>query len=137
MTIETKYEYIYYTVVDISVWRIGNEELLGNDDSEFTCENAIEFIEDKFKQGEDKTVNNYRVDYAQYCDDINYWVERNRRNKVQPVFVQFQDDQPIKLTSEGQLFVLYEKEEQDENITVSPDYDYGLIDGLAGAGGRL
>ena len=59
------------------------------------------------------------------------------------VFVQFQEDQPIKTMGEGSLFVLYEYDgvhyssaSDDEDGGYSPD-NYGTIDGLAGAGGRL
>ena len=38
MTTETKYEYIYYTVINIEHWRRGNEEWFGEDG--FTWENA-------------------------------------------------------------------------------------------------
>ena len=58
-----------------------------------------------------------------------------------PVFVQFQDDQPIKTTGEGSMFLLYEKEEEEEeglhifpnSMRIEPD----LNDGLAGEGGLL
>ena len=134
MGIETKYEYIYYTVVNIRGWM---------DIDSFTWENAIEFIEDKFKESTDDSVNNFRVDSGQFCSDIDYWIRAQNRHKVRPVFVQFQDNQPIKLTGTGQLFELYEKEEEANDDaynrywTEIPDYECGSVDGLAGAGGRL
>jgi len=152
MGIETKYDYTYYTVIDTERWRRGNEEWLGydEDDSGFTWEKAIDFINHKFKNSEDKSVNNFRVDYAGYEQDIDAWIRAHERHKERTIFVQFQDDQQIKLTGEGSMFVLYERdydedEDEDDNMFTneynrihSPDDDnYGTIDGLAGAGGRL
>ena len=150
MGIETKYDYTYYTVIDTERWRRGNEEWLGydEDDSGFTWEKAIDFINHKFKNSEDKSVNNFRVDYAGYEQDIDAWIRAHERHKERTIFVQFQNDQQIKLTGEGSMFVLYERdydEDEDDNMFTneynrihSPDDDnYGTIDGLAGAGGRL
>lgn len=144
MGIETKYDYIYYTVINTEDWRHGNEEWFGEDG--FSWQNAIDFINHKLKTSKDKTVNNYRVDYAQYCDDIDSWKrthERHNRFRIRPVFVQFQDNQAIQITGEGDLFVLYE-EDPNESITVRhdnrPDVVWGETswqDGLAGAGGRI
>ena len=137
MGIEYKYDYTYYTVIDTEQWRRGNEDIWGTDG--FTWEKAIDFINHKFKNSEDKSVNNYRVDYAGYEQDIDAWIRAHERHKERPVFVQFQDDQPIKTTGEGSMFVLYEKEEEEgfhifpNSMRIEPD----LIDGLAGAGGRL
>ena len=139
MGIEYKYDYTYYTVIDTEQWRRGNEDIWGTDG--VTWEKAIDFINHKFKNSEDKSVNNYRVDYAGYEQDIDAWIRAHERHKERPVFVQFQDDQPIKTTGEGSMFVLYEKEEEEEegfhifpnSMRIEPD----LIDGLAGAGGRL
>ena len=144
MGIETKYDYTYYTVIDTEQWRRGNEEWLGydEDDEGFTWEKAIEFINYKFKNSEDTSVNKYRVDYAGYEQDIDAWIRTHERHKERPVFVQFQSDQEIKLTGEGSMFVLYEEiddDDDDENMfdnNIVPD-NYGTIDGLAGAGGRL
>ena len=142
MGIESKYDYIYYTVIDTEQWRRGNEDIWGTDG--FTWAKAIDFINHKFKNSEDKSVNNYIVDYAGYEQDIGDWIRIHERHKERPVFVQFQDDQPIKTTGEGSMFVLYEEEddedEEDEEDAYStgPDDDnYGNVDGLAGAGGRL
>ena len=150
MGIETKYDYTYYTVIDTERWRRGNEEWLGydEDDSGFTWEKAIDFINHKFKNSEDKSVNNFRVDYAGYEQDIDAWIRAHERHKERTIFVQFQNDQQIKLTGEGSMFVLYERdydEDEDDNMFTneynrihSPDDDnYGTIDCLAGAGGRL
>ena len=125
MGIETKYDYTYYTAIDTEQWRRGNEDIWGTDG--FTWAKAIDFINHKFKNSEDKSVNNYRVDYAGYEQDIGAWI-------------QFQDDQPIKTTGEGSMFVLYEEEyaeDEEEAYSTGPDYFPAMHDGLAGAGGRL
>ena len=149
MGIETKYDYTYYTVIDTEQWRRGNEEWFGYDDDDngFTWTKAIEFINYKFKNSEDTSVNKYRVDYAGYEQDINAWIRAHERHKERTVFVQFQDDQQIKTTGGGSLFVIYEEEEEEEddnmftneyNNNHSPDGHYdGNVDGLAGLGGRL
>ena len=90
MGIETKYDYTYYTAIDTEQWRRGNEDIWGDDG--FTWEKAINFINHKFKTSEDKSVNNYRVDYAGYEQDIDAWIKAHERHKERPVFVQFQDD---------------------------------------------
>jgi len=138
MGIETKYDYTYYTAIDTEQWRRGNEDIWGTDG--FTWAKAIDFINHKFKNSEDKSVNNYRVDYAGYEQDIGAWIRTHERHKERPVFVQFQDDQPIKNTGEGSMFVLYEEYDDDDedDYSTGPDDDnYGNVDGLAGAGGRL
>jgi len=142
MGIETKYDYTYYTVIDTEQWRRGNEDIWGEDG--FTWAKAIDFINNKFKNSEDKSVNNYRVEYTGYEQDIENWIRIHERHKERPVFVQFQDDQPIKITGEGSLFVLYEEgveeEEEEEVFHIFPNsmrIEPDLIDGLAGSGGRL
>ena len=138
MGLETKYDYTYYTAIDTEQWRRGNEDIWGTDG--FTWAKAIDFINHKFKNSEDKSVNNYRVDYAGYEQDIGAWIRTHERHKERPVFVQFQDDQPIKNTGEGSMFVLYEEYDDDDedDYSTGPDDDnYGNVDGLAGAGGRL
>tara|TARA_B100000989_G_C19509046_1_gene457996 strand:- start:889 stop:1329 length:441 start_codon:yes stop_codon:yes gene_type:complete len=146
MGIETKYDYTYYTVIDTEQWRRGTPHIWGCDDEGFTWEKAIDFINYKFKNSEDKSVNNYRVDYAGYEQNIDSWIRTHERHKERTVFVQFQDDQPIKTIGEGSMFVLYEEDydEDDEYECHSVDeerpdnQDYGNVyDGLAGAGGRL
>jgi|TARA_B100001093_G_C26816283_1_gene1009845 hypothetical protein len=144
MGIETKYDYTYYTAIDIEQWRRGNEDIWGDDG--FTWEKAINFINHKLKNSEDKSVNNYRVDYAGYEQDIEDWIRIHERNKERPVFVQFQDDQPIKTTGEGSMFVLYEEynddDDEDEDSEYEGEDEYNnnspdAEDGLAGLGGRL
>ena len=91
-----------------------------------------------------------RVEYAGYEQDIGDWIRIHENHKERPVFVQFQDDQPIKTTGEGSMFVLYEigygEDEEDDNMfhlldeynnIHSSDINEGSVDGLAGAGGRL
>ena len=129
MGIETKYEYTYYTVINISLLNLHEQFSEGGN---FNATRAIEFIEGKFKNSEDKSVNNYKVDYAQYCEDIGSWIRMRNRHKERPIFVQFQDDQPIKLTGEGDMFVLYEDDGND-----GAWWTGNGPDGLSGAGGRL
>ena len=142
MTIETKYEYKYYTVINIEHWRRGNEEWFGEDG--FTWENAINFINHKFKTSEDISVNKYIVEYAQYCNDIEYWISQQERHKERPVFVQFREDQEIKTKGEGSLFVIYRDEgvhyrsaSDDDNQYNSNIHGIAPDDNLAGYGGRL
>ena len=144
MGIETRYEYTYYTVIVTEQWRRGNEDIWSDDG--FTWEKAIDFINHKLKNSEDKSVNNYRVDYAGYEQDIGDWIRIHERNKERPVFVQFQDDQPIKTTGEGSMFVLYEEynddDDEDEDSEYEGEDEYNnhspdAEDGLAGLGGRL
>jgi hypothetical protein len=128
MGIETKYEYIYYTVVNINDY-INTEN--------FTWEKAIDIINKKFKESKDQYVCNFRVDGGWYCGDVDHWIRAQCRHKVRPVFLQFEDNQPITLTGSGQMFELYEEEDVRHNrIDDNPDAYYGL-DGLAGLGGRL
>ena len=143
MGIETKYEYIYYTVTNINTWspRLREEWFIDG----FNWDEACLFVEHKFKTSKDESVNKYRVEYAHWEDDIKYWRHKQIQHKMLPIFVQFHDDQPIKTEGEGDLFIIYE----DEGVHYSsasdddgngwedgPDYD-GSVDGLAGAGGRL
>ena len=142
MGIETKYDYKYYTVIDTEQWRRGNEDIWGDDG--FTWAKAIDFINYKFKNSEDKSVNNYRVDYAGYEQDISDWIRQHERHKERPVFVQFHDNQPIKTTGEGSLFVIYEDDGVHYSSASEDDEvedNYGTSDGpdhwSYGLGGRL
>jgi hypothetical protein len=143
MGIETKYDYTYYTVIDTEQWRRGNEDIWG--DGGFSWDAACRFIDYKFKNSNDKSVNNYRVEYAGYEQDIEDWIRIHERHKERTVFVRFQDDQPIKTRGEGSLFVIYEYDgvhyssasEEDEGEIIMPDIDEGTVDGLTGLGGRL
>ena len=125
----------------------GNEEWFGD---EFTWDAAVNFVQHKLKTSEDDSVKKYKVEYAQYCDDIGFWRKRQIDHKEMPVFVKFQQDQEIKNEGQGDLFVIYEddgvhyssaEDDDDEDNYGSSDCPdgahYGSLDGLAGAGGRL
>ena len=139
MGIETKYDYIYYTVIHQN-WFDEAERILN---AELTTEILINVIERKLKNHNDWTLNNFKVDYSQRSEDIESWINTNVRHKEQPVFIQLEDDQPIITSGSGTLFVFYEEpdddvDEQDNDNNHSPDGNYyGSVDGLAGAGGRL
>jgi len=139
MCIETKYEYIYYTIINTSQLGPATREEWFNDG--FTWNEAINYVEHLFKTSQDKSVNNYRVDYAQWCDDIDSWISTQERHKSIPIFVQYQDNQPIKTMGEGELFVLYEDnlddEYEDEEDAYSTGPDEDNYDGLASADGRI
>ena len=148
MGIEYKYDYTYYTVININELSPLTREEWFND--EFTWEEAINYVEHLFKTSEDKSVNNYKVEYAGYENDIDAWISTHERHKERPVFVQFHDNQPIKKTGEGSLFVIYEDDgvhyssasddDVEDNYGTSDCPDglyYGSLDGLAGLGGRL
>ena len=108
MGIETKYEYIYYTVINTNELSPLTREEWFNDG--FTWEEAINYVQHLFKTSEDKSVNNYKVDYAGYEQDIDFWIRTHERHKERPVFVQFHNNQQIKTTGGGSLFVLYEED---------------------------
>ena len=139
MGIETKYDYVYYTILDA----ITIDDFLrstNHDDYRTLSENEIlkiasVAIDNQLKNNEDDTLNNYRVDYSWHSIDIEYWISRHIRHKEVPIFIQIQDTQPIQLTGSGCLFVLYNIEEKT-NDTI-PDTSYGDLDALAGLGGRL
>jgi hypothetical protein len=135
MGIETKYDYIYYTVIHQN-WFDEAERILN---AELTTEILINVIERKLKNNNDWTLNNLKVDYSQRSEDIEYWITKNVQHKDRPVFILLEDDQPIITSGSGTLFVFYEDNKDDDEIsTSSPDgHYYGSIDGLAGAGGRL
>jgi hypothetical protein len=150
MGIETKYEYVYYTAIVSEQWRRGNEDVWGDDG--FSWHNACKFIQTKFEENESGN-SCFKVSEAHYCDDIDGWRRAVIRNKHRPVFVQFQEDQPIMTTGEGCFFILYigykeaeddgwDEDDGDEGEIIMPDIDQGSVDegsvdGLAGAGGRL
>jgi hypothetical protein len=140
MGIETKYDYIYYTVLHQN-WFDEAQRILT---TELTTERLINVIERKLKRSKDWTLNNLKVDYSQHSEDIDYWIRINVRNKERPVFVQIENNQPIVTSGSGTLFVFYEDDgvhyssasDDDVNV-ISPDNYYSRVDGLAGAGGRL
>lgn len=142
MGIETKYEYIYYTVIDTEQWRRGNEDIWGTDG--FTWDAAANFVQHKLKTSEDDSVKKYKVEYAQFCDDIGDWRNKHIQHDEMPVFIQFQQDQEIKREGEGDLFILYEDDGVHYSSASDDDDDDALLyrrpdaeDGLAGYGGRL
>ena len=141
MVIETRYDYIYYTVLDQD-WFDEAERILA---TELTTERLINAIENKLKNSKDWTLNNFKVEYSQRSQDIEHWINRNVQHKERPVFVQIENNQPIITSGSGTLFVFYEQKEADDyqdSISVSydptpDDQPWGSVDGLAGAGGRL
>ena len=139
MGIETRYDYIYYTILHQD-WFDEAERILN---AELTTEIVLKVIERKLKNNNDWTLNNFKVDYSQRSQDIEHWIHRNLQHKECPVFVQIEKEQPIVTSGMGTLFVFYEEQDDDvdyddEITTNSPDgYYYGSVDGLAGAGGRL
>lgn len=139
MGIETKYAYKYYTVIDVEQWR-NEDQRIWEEGRGYSLNNVIEFINNKFKNSDDKSVNKYRVDYAQYEDDIEHWRRARERNKEMTIFVQFQEDQPIIMRGANSLYVLYEEDQEDDYSTndegeiIMSDIDY---DSLARYGGRL
>ena len=139
MCIETKYEYIYYTIINTSELSPATREEWFNDG--FTWDEAINYLEHQFKTSEDKSINNYRVEYIQWCDDIFSWRRSQEIHKSIPIYVQFQDDQPIKTTGEGHMFVLCEEEyaeDEEDDYSTGPDEDnYDIIDELTNSDGRL
>jgi len=135
MGIETKYDYIYYTVIHQN-WFDEAERILN---SELTTEILINVIERKLKNHNDWTLNNFKVDYSQRSEDIEYWIYKNVQHKEQPVFIQLEDDQPIITSGSGTLFVFYEERDEEDNPVVidNPDLYEGSVDSLSGYGGRL
>ena len=120
MGIETKYKYIYYTILDVE----GIFELLrdaGTIDEmmdTLTIQERhsiwIDSFNRVFKNNKDVTVNNFRVDEIKYCDDIKQWCCRSSQYYQKcAVFVKYNDKQPVKVEGEGYMFCLYE--EKDDN----------------------
>lgn len=143
MVIETRYDYIYYTVLDVEaaanvLQEADTVEELSAATNARERENIwIKSLNKLFKESNDFTVNNFRVDSAQYCHDIEQWRNRNIQHKEYPVFVRYNENQSIKKEGEGHMFYLYQEEEEQENTCWYPGPDYNDVDVLAGAGGRL
>ena len=137
MGIETKYDYIYYTVLTQD-WFDEAERTLN---TELTTERLVNAINNKLKRSNDSSLNCFKVDYSQHSDDIGHWINRNLQHKECPVFVQIENNQPIITTGTGTLFVFYEDGWDDDDDQQSwipaPDINEGSVDGLAGVGGRL
>ena len=164
MGIETKYDYIYYTILGVeNILELLREAgAIDGMVNTLTIQERHTIWKDSlnklFKDSKDYTVNNFRVDEIRYCDDIKYWRHRNMQHKDCPVFVKYKDNQPVKIEGEGHMFQLYEKKEDNgyENELLSqryngneamynyevhgiepPDWSVSNYDGLARAGGRL
>ena len=147
MVLETRYEYTYYTVLDVEA--VANvlqeadtiEEILAASNATERENIWIKSLNKLFRESNDFTVNNFRVDSVQYCDDIEHWRHRNIQHKECPVFVQYNTSQPVKIEGEGHMFHLYQEEEETDILNRSwvpgPDYCDADFDGLVGAGGRL
>jgi len=140
MGIEDKYEYIYYTVINTNEWTPLTREVWFNDG--FTWHEAINYVEHLLKTSQDDSVKKYRVEYAQYCDNLEFWRHKQIQHKKMPVFVKFHPEQQIKNEGEGDLFIIYEDdgvhyESASDDDDCRPDIDEGSVDGLAGLGGRL
>lgn len=142
MVLETRYDYIYYTVLDIEaaanvLQEAGTLEELSAASNARERENIwIKSLNKLFRESNDHTVNNFRVDSVQYCDDIEHWRHRNIQHKECPVFVRYNEDQSVKIEGEGHMFYLYQ-EEEEEHRSWTPGPDCDDIAGLAGSGGRL
>lgn len=132
MGIETKYDYISFMVLN-EEWLATIRRGLEAYQSGFSWELVCKCIDSQLKKSEDWTVNNFRVEYSQYCGDIDDWIRSQYRYKDCPVFVQFTECQPIIKTGSGSLFVLYEQDIVD-SLSPRPRLDNGH---LAGYGVRL
>tara|TARA_B100001093_G_scaffold180992_1_gene173811 strand:+ start:279 stop:719 length:441 start_codon:yes stop_codon:yes gene_type:complete len=146
MVVETRYDYIYYTVLDIETLLklledTGVAEEYNGANERDRQRIWINSVNKTFKDSKDYTVSNFKVDSVQYCDHIEHWYNRNMQHKECPVFVKYKESQSVKIKGEGIMFHLYEEneeyEEQQDSGHWTPTPDYGNLDGLAGAGGRL
>ena len=143
MVLETRYDYLYYTVLDVLglanvLQEAGTiEEILAASNATERENIWIKSLNKLFRESNDFTVNNFRVDSVQYCDDIEHWRHRNIQHKECPVFVKYNESQPVKNEGEGHMFYLYEEEEQEEEEELQLLFPDGYIDGLIGYGGRL
>lgn len=133
MGIETKYDYIYYTVLTQD-WFDEAERTLT---TELTTERVVNAINNKLKRNNDSSLNCFKVDYSQHSDDIEQWVNRNLQHKECPVFVQIENNQPIITSGTGTLFVFYEEQDDEDEV----EDNYGTSDcpdhWSYGLGGRL
>ena len=140
MGIETRYDYIYYTVLN-QAWFDAAERTLNY---ELTTERLVNAINNKLKRSNDSGINCFKVDYSQHSNNIEHWIHRNLQHKECPVFVQIENNQPIITSGTGTLFVFYEDDDENDyeddhqqSWSPGPDINEGSVDGLAGAGGRL
>ena len=115
MVLETRYDYLYYTVLDVLglanvLQEAGTiEEILAASNATERENIWIKSLNKLFRESNDFTVNNFRVDSVQYCDDIEQWRNRNIQHKECPVFVQFNASQPVKIKGEGYMFPYIKK----------------------------
>lgn len=153
MVLETRYDYLYYTVLDVEaaanvLQEAGTIEEISAASNATERENIwIKSLNKLFRESKDFTVNNFRVESVQYCDDIEQWRNRNIQHKECPVFVRYNENQPVKIEGEGHMFHLYQEEEEAETAETHilnrswapwfPGPDSNDLDGLAGHGGRL
>ena len=133
MGIETKYDYIYYTVLTQD-WFDEAERTLT---TELTTERVVNAINNKLKRNNDSSLNCFKVDYSQHSDDIDWWIHRNLQHKECPVFVQIENNQPIITSGTGTLFVFYQEQDDEDEV----EDNYGTSDcpdhWSYGLGGRL
>lgn len=124
MVLETEYDNKYYTVININQLSPATREEWFTDG--FTWHEAINYVEHLLKISEDNSINNFRVEYAKYCDDISVWREEQEGNNNLPIFISFSENQRIETS--GELFVLYEvaDSDEDDNRLYSDDDDYSL-----------
>ena len=113
MGIEKNKEYIYYTVISLEDYI---DEL---PNSHFTWEALMDLVEKKFINSTDPAIRDFRVDSGFYCSDVNDWVNENNLDDVCTVFTKF-DDQQNYNNNCGQLFQLYETEDDDEEDLIEP-----------------
>ena len=149
MVLETRFDHTYYTVLDIEaavnvLQEADTVEELSAASNARERENIwIKSLNKLFRESNDFTVNNFRVDSAQYCDNIQHWRNRNIQHKECPVFVRYNESQSVKIEGEGHMFHLYQQEEEETHILNRswvawvPGPEYNALDALAGAGGRL
>ena len=141
MGIETKYDYVYYTILSQD-WFDEAERILT---TELTMPRVVDAINKKLQRSTDSTINMFKVEWSEHCDDIEYWINRRLQHKECPVFVKIENNQPIITSGTGTLIVFYEEQDDDENDNEddqqswipAPDIDEGSVDGLAGYGGEL
>ena len=141
MVIETRYDYIYYTVLDVqsaaNVLQEADtvEEILAASNATERENIWIKSLNKLFRESNDITINNFRVDSVQYCDDIEQWRNRNIQHKECPVFVRYNENQPVKIEGEGHMFHLYQQEEESHILNRSwvawvPGLEYNELDAL-------
>ena len=144
MGIETKYDYIYYTVLDEEeIFKLLREagmitEMMATATATGREHIWIESLNKAFNESKDFTINNFRVDEVRYCDDIKQWCSYSReQSRKCPVFVKYNNSQPVKIEGEGIMFCLYEKKDDNNNYDIYGNILPDIDDMLGGYGGRL